>query len=125
MAASLGRKQGGLFGSAAADRSSAGCVHLQERIGAGGMGEVYRARDTKLGRDVAIKVLPPAFALIAIDSVGSSERRESSLRSIIPTSRRFTGSRKRATSAAWCWSWWKGRRWPNGWLPARSRLPKR
>src|SRR5580700_6748511 len=39
-----------------------GSYELGVQIGAGGMGEVYQAHDTKLGRDVAIKVLPEAFA---------------------------------------------------------------
>ena len=39
-----------------------GHYELVSRLGSGGMGEVYRALDTKLRRDAAIKILPPAFA---------------------------------------------------------------
>ncbi len=39
-----------------------GVYEVTDKIGEGGMGQVYRARDTKLDRDVAIKILPEAFA---------------------------------------------------------------
>jgi Tol biopolymer transport system component len=55
-----------------------GPYRVSAQLGAGGMGEVYRATDTKLGRDVAIKVLPDAFARDA-DRLARIEREARSL----------------------------------------------
>ena len=39
-----------------------GPYEIRSQVGAGGMGEVYRARDARLNRDVAIKILPTSFS---------------------------------------------------------------
>src|SRR5262245_29211297 len=58
-----------------------GSYEIVSAIGAGGMGEVYRARDTKLGRDVALKILPESFALDA-DRVARFQREAQVLASL-------------------------------------------
>src|SRR5262249_9844963 len=50
-----------------------GPYQVTGRLGAGGMGEVYRARDSKLNRDVALKILPEAF-VHSPDRLGRSKR---------------------------------------------------
>ncbi|MBI3048859.1 MAG: serine/threonine protein kinase, partial [Acidobacteria bacterium] len=55
-----------------------GVYEVTAPIGAGGMGEVYRARDTKLHRDVALKILPEAFAFDA-DRLARFEREAQAL----------------------------------------------
>ena len=72
---------------------------ILEPIGAGGMGEVYRARDLKLDRHVAIKVLPELFAGHA-DRLMRFEREARALAALnIPTSPTSTGSRSPARFA--------------------------
>jgi serine/threonine protein kinase len=57
-----------------------GVYEVLAAIGAGGMGEVYRARDTNLNRPVAIKILPEIFAADADGSRDSSAKRACSPR---------------------------------------------
>ena len=67
--------------------SRLGAYEVLSAIGAGGMGEVYRARDSRLNRDVALKVLPEIFARWTPSAwPASSAKRRCSRRSITRTS---------------------------------------
>ena len=70
-------------------------------LGGGGMGEVYRAHDTQLDRDVAIKVLPHALASDP-ERLARFDREAKILAAlIIPTSPSFTDWSNAAVAARW------------------------
>ena len=95
-----------------------GSYEVSAQIGEGGMGEVYRARDTKLDRDVALKVLPEASCprhsrVIRSGSRASSARRSCWPRSTTRTSPRSTASRTAAPPTRSSSNSSRGRRFPS------------
>ena len=82
-----------------------GVYEIQSPLGTGGMGEVYRARDTTLNRDVAIKVPLPAVANDP-DRLARFSREAQMLASLITrTSRRSMASKMSVACALSSWSW--------------------
>ena len=98
-----------------------GVYRVVSLIGAGGMGEVYRAHDTKLGRDVALKVLPASFA--ADEGRAARLGREARTLAALNHPRIATihGYEDPMASAPSSWNSWTGRRWPSGSRPRRPR----
>ena len=83
-----------------------GPYEILSAIGAGGMGEVWKARDTTLGRDVALKILPDHLALDP-DRLARFKREAQILASLnhpnIADNLWVPGSRRSAGARTWSW----------------------
>ena len=109
-----------------------GSYEIQGPLGVGGMGEVYRAHDATLQRDVALKVLPDAFTLDP-DRLARFKREAQVLASLnhpniaaiygFEEANPGTGSGQIVQALAWSWS--RARRSPIGSVRARFRSRRR
>ena len=86
---------------ALASGTKLGPYEIQSPLGAGGMGEVYRAPDTRLERTVAIKVLPQYLSSSADLKQRFEREARSILRSIIPAYAPCMTSGIRTASTSW------------------------
>ena len=83
--------------------SRVGPYEITAEIGAGGMGVVYRAHDSRLGRDVAIKVSAERF----------TERFEREARAVAALNHPNICTLHDVGPTTWSWSWSRARRWPS------------
>ena len=94
-------------------------------IGEGGMGQVYQATDTKLNRQVALKILPEAFGSDP-DRRARFKREAEVLASLNhPGIAQIHGTKKRATAAPLFWNWSRNQPWLSESPKARSPWTRR
>jgi eukaryotic-like serine/threonine-protein kinase len=103
-----------------------GAYEIVALVSAGGMGEIYRARDTRLDRTVAIKILSASLAADP-DLRHRFEREARAISSLNhPHICTLFDVGQQMASSTWCWSISKGRALPNAWrASAHSRRTRR